>query len=275
MKLRRVEMLIFGRRLKTTGGYARVLIPRPGVFPSFYVFALHKSGSTLMNNMLGKAFDQVKIPHLALSELAFAAGLPEGGITNPEKFIFSHGYCYRGFRAFPHYLKAFDILKNKKILLLRDPRDILVSMFFSVACSHNLPTKGIVREQMIERRGFANSVGVDEYCLSQVPFCKTAFNGYRHLADTNIRIYRYEDVIFEKRKWLADMLSYFEVDLPQAIVDRIAKAHDVWPARENPLEHIRQVTPGNFRKHLQQRTIEILNHEFAPELAHHSYLCKS
>jgi hypothetical protein len=111
MKL--IEMLIFGRRLKTIGGCARVSIPQPGIFPPLYVFEPHKSGSALMNNMLVEAFDQVKIPHLALSELSFAAGLPEDKITNPEKFIFSHSYCYRGFRAFPHYLKAFDILKPR------------------------------------------------------------------------------------------------------------------------------------------------------------------
>jgi hypothetical protein len=258
-------------KLKTSAGTTRIVLPRPGDFASFYVFALHKSGSTLLNNMLIEALDYAQVPHIALSELAFAAGLPENEVTNAEDFIFSQGYCYRGYREFPPYLKSFDIMKNKKVLLIRDPRDMLVSDYFSVAYSHPLPPKGPVREVMIELRDFARKRDVNEYCLSQVAVFKKEFEGYRHLLDTDIRVYRYEDVIFEKQKWLAEMLSYFGITVPATLIERIAAAHDVRPEREIPSEHIRQVRPANFRQHLNQTTIDILNREFEPELVRHSY----
>ena len=93
--LSRVATLMWGRILKTPAGRTRVLMPRPGRFASFYVFALHKSGSTLMNNMLIRAFDYAKVPHVALSEFAFSAGLPEneiaksGGIHIPSGLLLS------------------------------------------------------------------------------------------------------------------------------------------------------------------------------------------
>jgi hypothetical protein len=246
-------------------------MPRPGRFPSFYVFALHKSGSTLLNRMLIKAFSHAKVPHLALPELAVSAGLPENEIANPKDFIFPNGYCYRGFRQFPDYLSAPGIAKSKKVLLIRDPRDILVSDYFSVAFSHTLPPRGKIRQEMLKLREFAKRVGVDEYCLSRIAFCKGEFEGYRQLLDGDIRLYRYTDVIFEKRKWLADMLTYFEVAVPERVIDAIAAELDVRPDRERPTEHIRQVTPGNYRRHLNTATIDLINNEFAAILARYSY----
>jgi hypothetical protein len=269
--LRRIERLLRDRTLETSAGATRVSIPLPGQFRSFYVFALHKSGSTLLNAMLAQGLDHAKVPHVALSELAFAAGLPENEITNPETFIFSHGYCYRGFREFPPYLRAFDISKNKKILLIRDPRDMLVSDYFSTAYSHSVPQRGPVHDLLTGLRNFAKSVDVNKYCLSQVAVYKAEFESYRHLLESDTRVYRYEDVIFDKRKWLEDILSYFQVAVPKNVIESIVFAHDVRPEREDPSAHIRQVIPGNFRRHLEPATIDILNREFDTELIRHSY----
>ena len=148
---------------------------------------------------------------------------------------------------------------------------MLVSDYFSTAFSHGLPQTGVVRQRLIELRNFAEAVGVDEYCLSQAAVFKREFAGYRHLTDSEIRVYRYEDVVFEKRRWLADMLPYFEVAVPDTAIEGISAAHDVRPELENPNAHIRQVTPGNFRRHLNPATIDILNREFEAELTLHSY----
>jgi hypothetical protein len=67
------------------------------------------------------------------------------------------------------------------------------------------------------------------------------------------------------------MLDYFGVALDGATVERIARENDVWPEAERPLEHIRQVRPGNFRKHLNRESIEALNSEFRDLLATYSY----
>ena len=44
-----------------------------------------------------------------------------------------------------------------------------------------------------------------------------------------------------------------------------------WPAVERPSEHIRQVKPGNFRKHLNRKSIELLNAEFEHLLTEYNY----
>ena len=78
-------------------------------------------------------------------------------------------------------------------------------------------------------------------------------------------------MVFDKRGWLADMLDYFGVALDPEIIAAIAREHDVWPEEERPLEHIRQVKPGNFRKHLSRDSIDRLNAEFEPMLTKYNY----
>lgn len=258
-------------RLDTPSGSTVANIPPPGDFESFYIFAMHKSGSTLLNNMLMRVLGTCGIPQLALSELAFAAGLPENKILNPEEVIFERGYCYRGYRSFPEYLSRFDLSAKKKILLIRDPRDMVVSNFFSYAQSHVIPQAGLVRDELLAKRQEAAGSRIDEFCLVDIADFIDEFSGYEHLLNTNIRIYRYEDVIFNKAMWLQDMLTYLGIDAPAALISSVAQEHDVIPREERPDQHIRQVYPGNFRKHLQQETIEKLNARLRPILEKYRY----
>jgi hypothetical protein len=256
--------------LKTPAGETPINIPPPGNFDAFYLFAMHKSGSTLLNRMMNFALIRSKVPQIAIPEVAFAAGLPENDILNPEEFIFERGYCYRGFRVFPGYLRGFDLSEKKKVLLVRDPRDMVVSYYFSMAKSHVIP-QGAIRDQMLALRRTAENLDIDEFCLNHAQFFRREFLSYQHLFRSDIRIYRYEDIIFAKEEWLREMLDYFGVSIESDHVARIAAENDVRPQEERPHEHIRQVTPGNFRKHLSKTSIERLKVEFEEILNQFEY----
>src|SRR5262249_13572233 len=87
--------------IKTSAGHTAFDLEEPGDFPSFFVFAMHKSGSTLMNRMLDQALSAASVPQVPLPSIAFEAGLPANEILNPEELIFPEGYCYRNFHGFP------------------------------------------------------------------------------------------------------------------------------------------------------------------------------
>lgn len=257
--------------IKTISGSAAFMLPDPGDFDSFYVFAMHKSGSTLLNNMLEEVLTFIGIPHIAISEVAFKAGLPENDILNPEDFIFEKGYCYRGYRSFPGYLCRFDLSEKKKVLLIRDPRDMAVSNYFSYAQSHSLPESGPAREELLASRAAAKSTDINDFCMTDIKTFIDEFEGYEHLLNSGTVVYRYEDVIFRKEAWLNDMLSYFGIVADPALVADVAKQNDVIPQAERPEQHIRQVFPGNFRKHLNDNTIRTLNARLEPILEKFGY----
>jgi hypothetical protein len=257
--------------LKTPAGETTINVPPPGNFRSFYVFAMHKSGSTLLNKMLDTAFIRVGVPQIAIPDVAFAAGLPDDPILNPEEIIFDSGYCYRGFRIFPSYLRNFDITKNKKILLVRDPRDMIVSHYFSMSQSHVIPDSGPVRDELISLRDSIKEVNIDDFCLQYSEVLKDEFKSYRTVFESELRVYRYEDIIFKKLDWLNDMLWYLGFGLSSDDRNRIVEENDIRPATERPQEHIRQVTPGNHRKHLSDMTVQRLNSEFRDILDQFGY----
>jgi hypothetical protein len=259
------------RLLKTPAGETEIVFPEPGDFASFFLFAMHKSGSTLMYSMMKAALPAAGVPVIDLPLAAFKNGLPGNKVLNPRELIMERGYCYCGFRNFPKYLRKFDLTKNKKILLVRDPRDMLVSFYFSMANSHNLPKTGVVRDAMLTSRTDAKNSDIDEYCLEKVIKFKTEFSGYRHFSESEIWVIRYEDVVFRKLEWLTEMLAYFSISVDPDKLKAIAEKHDVRPDAERPDMHIRQVVPGNFRKHLSAATIEKLNSEFAVEMRQYGY----
>jgi len=258
-------------RLKTPAGQTDIEIPPPGDFPSFYLFAMHKSGSTLLNGMMGDALARASVPQLAIPEFAFRAGLHDNTILNPEDFTFARGYCYRGFRRFPDYLRGFDITALKKVLLVRDPRDMLVSLYFSLALSHSVPPAGTFQEAFLARRARIRGMDIARFCIEWSDFVAEEFRGFEPAMASEIRVFRYEDVIFDKARWLAEMFAYLGIELAAGEVAAIAAAHDIRPAHEDPAAHIRQVAPGNHRKHLDPATIATLDAAFAATLDRFGY----
>lgn len=67
------------------------------------------------------------------------------------------------------------------------------------------------------------------------------------------------------------MLSFLSLSLDVDKLAAIARRHDMRPGGERPDKHIRQVTPGNYRKHLDEAHIAQLNSELREVLETFGY----
>jgi hypothetical protein len=187
-----------------------------------------------------------------------------------QRFV-PRGYCFAGFRTFPEYLEEFDLSSFKKILLIRDPRDMIVSHYFSQKISHDLPP-GELGAKLKAIRSSLNRKTIDQYALESAAGVRRKYAQYQQAVfDSNLKLYRYEDVIFSKRKWLASVLEFVGIDMPMEAINRIADRQDFRPKVEDPGRHIRRVTPGDHRNKLQQETILELNQVFAEVLERFGY----
>jgi len=257
--------------LRTTHGDFECYLASPGDFLSFYAFGLHKAGSSLLVGMLSAALERRGIPYVNTSDHAFEAGMQHDSLINPEDAYFRYGYGYIGFRGFPSYLKRFDLKHNKKIILIRDPRDMLVSYYFSMRYSHINPGGGVVSAEIKRLRSEATQIPIDQYCIEKSTTFLAEFASISHLLGTDVRLYRYENVIYMKSEWLSDMLNYLGIELPPAEIEDIAHLNDIRPERERLEQHIRQVAPGNYHKHLKAATINRLNEIFCHVLRKFGY----
>lgn len=254
------------------GDIFNVSVPKPANRESFFIFGLPKAGSTLLHNVMREACHAAQIPIISIAGDAFNAGIPFAKIgEDVEKVLYEKGYAYLDFRAFFRFDPQFDFSRFRKVLLIRDPRDMLVSLYFSLKKSHRIPKQGTLASQMKKTREKLENMDINTFVLHRVPVVIRQFGRYRPLMDQNMKLYRYEDIIFDKRSWLRDMLEFLDIPLQAEKVNEIADRHDIRPDRENVGKHVRQVNPGNFRKRLSPDCIERLNELLSEILHEHGY----
>ena len=252
-----------------SGKSYRVVLPTPKAnFSSKFVFSFAKSGSTLLNDLLFTYCPQRNVPVVSVFDQGFSQGLNtvEIGMEAAECFQ-SSGYIFSGFRHFPNFnLKLGD---NKCILLVRDPRDMVVSMYYSIAKSHYIPEGN---NSLRKNREEAMQKHIDEFVQEKIKSYIGQFNGYRkNLADKQVKIYRYEDVIYTKQAWFEDVLDYLEVEKHPALIKAVVSQFDKIPQQEDEGQHIRQVHPGNYKKKLSPSTIDYLTDKAGGFLDYFNY----
>lgn len=253
-----------------------IKLDQPAPVDAFFIFGIHKCGSSLLNKLFVDICRINQIPDVPIPELAFQQGIPTEAWDNCTELnsVILDGYCHRGYRHFPLFLTKSDLMKQrKKILLVRDPRDAIVSAYFSFAKSHVLPTSGKLLENMLKSRDSLKNMDLENYAVAQAPGVKSAFNCYHdYLQDEKLlKVYRYEDVIFDKKNWIIDMINYLGLTLKPNQINRITEKHDIVPRNENTSQHIRKVKPGDHREKLSQDCIDQLNEILAPVLDRYNY----
>ena len=175
----------------------------------------------------------------------------------------------------PKFLQGSQIIQErKKVWLIRDPRDAVVSLYFSESYSHPLPKQGKFKGMFQKRRNMALSTDIDSYVLKKSKAVLFDWNSYLNISNfnDNLKVFRYEDVIFNKYQWVKDICSYIGLELPEANLKTIADKHDIVPEQENVHQHIRKVVPGDHKEKLDKQTIEELNVIFQPILEQYGYL---
>ncbi|MEZ6244089.1 MAG: sulfotransferase domain-containing protein [Phycisphaerales bacterium] len=257
-----------------------VLIPDlpPGEadLPSSLIFSAHKAGSTLLQQLLTNLAPHAGVTMFRLESVFWDQGVPPGQMPADASSLFHpRGYCYGVFRMFPWRYQIPILAQAKKILLVRDPRDAIVSHYFSVAKSHPEP-KNAPEEVKLQRLAERERVGantIDEHVLEHAEFFfRVHWRYMRDLTKTHtVRVFRYEDVIFEKRAWVDELCAELGWDVPARLRHEVADLYDKRPKEENAAAHIRRVTPGDHREKLRPETIEKLNEVFATALDRYGY----
>lgn len=256
-----------------------IALPEPKAgFRSFFAWSMNKAGSTLLTRMLNDYFTAISYPHIDVPGLLFRNGLPSNiGADQYRKTLFAEGYAYIGWRN-PAALrvKNFPFEKVKNILLVRDPRDRLVSSYFSIAHSHAIPKSGGLRDTMSADRQKAKQLGnVNEWIRSEPKEFHNfvaGLNGFhKNLPPASTRIYRYEDIIFRKQDFLSDLIHYSDAPHDPAIIEQVAAKHDIRPSKERPDQHVRQVKFGNYKEHFDAESLARAAEKYATCLDVYDY----
>lgn len=176
----------------------------------------------------------------------------------------------------PVYEKVvLPILKNellhkyKAICFIRDPRDIIVSFYYSQAYSHPLSNNEDIKLLQIKNRDRALIIGIDKYALEEADFFKEKFEMMISILESNKNslLLKYEDMIYDFDSF-HDQLSTF-IELPSGGKEIIYE--NTRPKNEGIHSHRRNGQKNGYKKELQDETIVAMNNKLRSILNYFDY----
>lgn len=242
---------------------------------AFFVLGVRKSGSSLLNNLVKALAEKNGHNFVDVAGTLFKQGVAVSDWQTDASLadILAPGNVYGGFRNAPSSLDQAPLFRDgRKVLLVRDPRDALVSEYFSNAYSHSVPVGGESREGMLKLRELALESEINHYVLEMSHSLKRTLQEFLKLErDRNCRIFRYEDVIFDKKTLISDICTFFGWRVSDHLRELMLGWADVRPSEERPTEFVRRVTPGDHREKLRPDVIAQLTSLFSEEMTRFGY----
>ncbi|MBA3881221.1 MAG: sulfotransferase domain-containing protein [Chthoniobacterales bacterium] len=244
------------------------------------VFTTHKAGSMVLHRVLKDICDHNNIRYHSENQ-PDPDKLPVAKMFRGKDYIAKHNGCFGPMRF---YVPSRALAEANILLHLRDPRDVLTSMFFSYCFMH----RGAVPPNTGVRREVAEA-GIDKFVLdmSGAEYVRyqgdygTGGNFKEHIGNVleryeqyqreivgrpNTVLVRYEMMVADFSTWLAQVVSRFESVNHNETYEfaAAARAHETRrPAAENISLHKRKVTPGDYKEKLKPQTIAELNRRFS------------
>ena len=176
------------------------------------------------------------------------------------------GFLYAPLRE---YVEFPCLCEYRILLILRDPRDLLTSDYYSRAYSHGLPGHPARRREYKAERLRVRELTIDQYAVEFAPVYKKIYSDYCKfvLPNSNVTLLRYEDFADNLNQWLAKLEEGLRIMLDDETKESIAILKgDGKEIVEDPTQHVRKGKPGDHRSKLRLETIDHLNSIFEHEL---------
>lgn len=247
---------------------------------SVLIFTVHKAASMFLHQLTNDLSRIIRFDYYSINKDKYHDQIKS---LSWKKFIeekTNKKGCFGPIRAgsaeptIPNDLESYSI-----VLHLRDPRDVLVSLFYSFTYSH--PRRpGRFNPSDKERLRWEEE-GINAFVLDKAPEFKKRYQILTStLFDkTNVVFIRYEDMISDYGEWLKQFLSAFsQFSVPSKRILKLFKYHpssaDIHHkflkkyenqfnvSSEDIYRHKRQITPGDHKRKLTEDTIKKLSLEF-------------
>lgn len=191
--------------------------------------------------------------------------------NDPEKInnmFKTPGHIYGAFRQ---YYPISEMEKYKVIVMLRTPRDVLTSLYFSIAYNPGIPESQ--KTKIEAAREDARNKNIDNLVLDHSPWLRTKYNQYEKylLAKKNVLLLKYEDMVTDFAVWLSEMFKHLEIKPSEQLTKELIDEAK-FEVKEDIYSHKRQVKPGDHRRKLQVNTIKQLNLELQAILKIHGWV---
>jgi hypothetical protein len=216
--------------------------------PSILFFTVKKSASTLMRDVVAWANRR----HLRLTHLNLAAYLWDSTDSPVYDYMSVHSAALfrdRGILYAPlrQYVDVSHLRQARIICMLRDPRDVVVSGYFSARYSHRAPASPAKKMAFLEQRQLLDRMSIDEYALGYATRLFPIYEAYRRNLERS-KVLTYEEMWYHFDQWAAQLADLLGAHFSAADVAYLRRLADIdRPAGEDVRAHRRKGTPGDYR----------------------------
>lgn len=235
-------------------------------------FTAHKCASVYATEILHKLAQDILMTHVN-----YEADLWEGGQSFSNFFTENNfdvctitNHIYGPFRQ---YYSIPELEEYKVILMLRDPRDVLTSLYFSTAYSHSIPESQ--KTEIESAREYAIMKNIDDFVIAHSPWVRETYNLYAKylFGKKNVLFLKYEDMVTDFPTWLNEIFKHLQMTPSEQLVKELIDGA-IFEVTEDVYSHKRQVKPGDHRRKLQVNTIKQLNLQLQDVLEIYGWLTK-
>lgn len=260
------------RQFKTEWELIRRTHQNDNAQPSIIHFSINKAATQYIKSILTRCAVETGMVPVRIHEYAFDTDFPFlDHLSAKEMSKYHHIFKRKGYlySVFGGMIEGIPLLDQYKIVLVvRDPRDLLVSNYYSIAYSHVVPSEeGNKHKTFLEKRMYAKESAIDEYVISESDKLYNIFMRYQDLLlnkYTNTYLTTYENMVADFGEWLNRLVNYCELDISKALFQSLLEENErIKPKEENINKHMRKGHPGDYKEKLKLSTIQQLNTKFA------------
>lgn len=230
---------------------------------SLILLSSNRAATQFIEDVLRKIYEYDGGKYVALNRyLFFFERKGEVPYLDPvwmEKYMKKSGYFYGQQGPFTNH----EVFKGyKKVVMCRDPRDLLVSHFYSFTLAHVPRNK-----KFIQKVKEAQEMGLQRYVLLEehISYFRSCLEQAVALRDQDeVFFYKYEDMMDDFSGFQEGCQKFINgtvVSNLSAEVEAMYKKPEAEQVTDNT-RHRRSGAWGQYRKSLEPATIELLNKEF-------------
>lgn len=137
----------------------------------------------------------------------------------------------------------------RHVFFLRDPRDVLVSGYYSFGFSHALPKGARVKRELLEQRERIQDQGIDQYATeAAINWLLPVYEEYRRLRETAAEsIYlKYDDFKDDTEGFLWALAAFLGIEPPKKLVQALAARASPVQAQVKVSHHKRSGRSGQY-----------------------------
>jgi hypothetical protein len=261
-----------------SGGRAQLVLEEPDQFPSSYFISLEDSGALQLWHIVSKILESSKRSVCWFTTDLWKKGLTRQDVTNAalRNLLQTRGYAFGIFCNIDPALTGLDQTGNQTFVLVRDPRDVVVSKYLAMKGGGGKVPADHLRQALVDDRN-SNSRRILDFVQS--PDGDHIARRFRQVADfcrsaKNVTVFRYEDVMFSWRTVVADLIQRLDLEISLEAALAIADSTETLSRRSqvNGTGTDLQGWHAMFRECLDKQAISVIEEKFADSMAHFGYV---